>query len=170
MLCPFFFCKIILIVLQSVNHSGSCSKLTPLCKFDYEYEFDYEYDFLEIFRFDYEYEFDYEYDFLEIFRFDYEYEFDYEYDFLEIFRLDYKYEFDYENDFLEIFRFDYEYEFDYEYDSLAVELVMLTTKSSVIILAVNRRTPTIFDQRTSSVNNLVAPKVKVVLNVKSQGF
>ena len=79
------------------------------------------------------------YDFLEIFRFDYEYEFDYEYDFLETFRFDYKYEFDYEYDFLETFRFDYEYKFDYEYDFLAFELVMLTTRSSTIILVVNWR-------------------------------
>ena len=81
------------------------------------------------------------------FRLDYKYEFDFEYDFLETFRFDYEYEFDYEYNFLETFRFDYKYEFSFEYDFLAFELVMLTTKSSAIIV-VNRRADTRFDRTT----------------------
>ena len=129
------------------------------------------------FRLDYEYEFDFEYDFLETFRFDYEYNFDHEYDFLEIFRFDYEYEFDYEYDFLETFRFDYEYEFAFEYDFLTFELVMLTTRSSAI-LVVNRRADTRFDRttilRTPGTNiksyQEVVLVVKLVLVVKSKGL
>ena len=75
---------------------------------------------------------------------------------LETFRFDYEYEFDYEYDLLETFRFDYEYEFDCEYDFLAFELVMLTTRSSAV-LVINRRTARRFDPTT----NLPTPQVSL---------
>ena len=61
---------------------------------------------------------------------------------------------------IETFRFDYEYESDYEYDFLFLERVMLTTRSSAI-LVVNRRTATRFGPITilqTPVTNLVVPK------------
>ena len=42
------------------------------------------------------------------------------------------------------FRFDYQYALDSEYDFLAFELVMLTTRSSAV-LVLNRRTATRYD-------------------------
>ena len=60
--------------------------------------------------------------------------------FKKTFRFDYDYEFDHEYyDFLETFRLDYEYEFDYEHDFLAFELVLLTTRSSAILVIIGGR-------------------------------
>ena len=77
---------------------------------------------------------------------------------IETFRFDYEYEFDYENDFLGTFRFDYECGFDNKYHLLVFALVMLTTRSSILVA---NRMPTRLDPTMilrTPVTNLVAPK------------
>ena len=76
---------------------------------------------------------------------------------IETFRFDEEYEFDYEKDFLGTFRFDYECGFD-KYYLLVFALVMLTTRSSILVA---NRMPTRFDPTMilrTPVTNLVAPK------------
>ena len=61
---------------------------------------------------------------------------------------------------METFEFNFEYEFDYEYDFFTFEVVILTTRSSAI-LVLNKRAVTRFDPTKilrSPVKNLVVPK------------